>query len=217
MPLGYALMLGHSINFQRQVQPAALFRPGARLQRHQWTGIVCETLPRDPFLEAEYWMATPPVFDIGPLVTPVSDAQPAGPELRSATGKDGELFYAVRDARRKAADAERRLREFALLTDDEREAEPSAPDQADWDAVCRLALDALTRSKDLWITAWLIEGLIRRHGFAGLRDGFGLAHQLCQGFSKDIHPQDLPTRFAQLAGLNGTESDGTLITASAQG
>ena len=161
-------------------------------------------------------MATPPVVDMGALLTKISEAQPAGAELRSASGRvDRDSFNAVRDARKKAADAERRLREFALLTKDEREAEPSAPDPPDWDAVCRLALAALTRSKDLWITAWLIEGLTRRHGFAGLRDGYRLAHDFCKGFWTDVHPQDLSTRFAQLAGLNGTDSEGTLIPAIA--
>ena len=63
----------------------------------------------------------------------------------------------------------------------------------------------------------LIEGSTRSHGFAGLRDGVQLAHQLCVTFWQDIHPQpnkeqDLATRFAQLAGLDGgSNSEGTLI------
>jgi type VI secretion system protein ImpA len=65
----------------------------------------------------------------------------------------------------------------------------------------------------LWITAWLIEALIRLKGFAGLRDGFRLTHHFCETFWKDVHPQDMATRFAQLAGLNGTDSEGTLIAA----
>jgi type VI secretion system protein ImpA len=163
-------------------------------------------------------MATPPTLDITALLTPVSGDQPAGPELRHASDRNvAKVYFSVRDARKKAIDAERRLRDFASMTDDERRGHPDSPEAADWHAVRRYAIEALTQSKDLWITAWLIEGLTRLHGFAGLRDGVRLAHQLCDGFWQDIHPQatkeqDLATRFAQLAGLDGgSTSEGTLI------
>ena len=153
-------------------------------------------------------MATPPVLDIASLLTPVSDAQPAGPELRSDPDKGARnLFLTVRDSRKKAIDAERRIRNFELMTEEERKGEPGAPDPPDWEAVRRQAIEALTKSKDLWITAWLIEALTRLQGFPGLRDGVGLAHQLCDRFWQDLHPQadkdeGLATRFAQLAGLD---------------
>jgi type VI secretion system protein ImpA len=79
------------------------------------------------------------------------------------------------------------------------------------------SLAALTASKDLWITAWLIEAQTRLHGFGGLRDGVRLAHGLCSSFWEDVHPQvtqeeGFVTRFAQLAGLDGgPDSEGTLI------
>jgi type VI secretion system protein ImpA len=77
-------------------------------------------------------------------------------------------------------------------------------------------MEALTKSKDLWIAAWLIEALTRLQGFPGLRDGVVLAHQLCDRFWQDLHPQadkdeGLATRFAQLGGLDGGSSDGTLV------
>ena len=158
-------------------------------------------------------MATPPVLDIASLLTPVSDAQPAGPELRSDPDKGARnLFLTVRDSRKKAIDAERRIYNFELMTEEERKGEPGAPDPPDWEAVRRQAIEALTKSKDLWITAWLIEALTRLQGFPGLRDGVGLAHQLCDTFWQDLHPQadkeeGLANRFAQLAGLGG----GTLV------
>jgi type VI secretion system protein ImpA len=163
-------------------------------------------------------MATPPTLDIASLLTPVSDAEPAGPELREAPDRSvAKVYFAVRDARKRAIDAERRLRDFASMTDDERQGHPGPPDPADWAGVRQLAVDALTQSKDLWVTAWLIEALTRLHGFAGLRDGVQLAHQLSDTFWEDVHPrpnkeQDLSTRFAQLAGLDGgSNSEGTLI------
>ncbi len=161
-------------------------------------------------------MATPQVIDVEPLLAPVSDEQPAGPELRSAADADQRAYHAVRDARKKASDAERRGRMFALLSEDEKEMEPAVPEAPDWETVHDLSLAALNRSRDLWITAWLIEALVRMHGFAGVRDGFHLAHQLCDRFWDHVHPrpaggETLADTFAQLAGLNGVDSEGTLI------
>jgi type VI secretion system protein ImpA len=164
-------------------------------------------------------MATSSVIDLDRLLTPVSGEQPAGPELKSASqSEERNLYYAVRDARKKAGDAERRVRAFELLTEEERKEEPGSPEPADWEAVSRLSIVALARSKDLWITAWLIEALTRLHGFAGLRDGVRLAHLLCDRFWDDVHPQatkeeGLTPRFMQLSNLNGSDSDGTLVAA----
>ena len=163
-------------------------------------------------------MGTPSTLDLATLLMPASDEQPAGPELRSAPDNDVKRLYSdVREARKRAIEAERRLRNFALMTDEERKGEPSPPDPPDWEGVRRKSIAALTTSKDLWITAWLIEALTRLHGFGGLRDGVRLAHGLCSAFWGDIHPQatkeeGLVTRFAQLAGLDGgPDSEGTLI------
>jgi type VI secretion system protein ImpA len=164
-------------------------------------------------------MPTSPVIDLDRLLTPVSSEQPAGPELKSASqSEERNLYYAVRDARKKASDAERQVRAFELLTEEERKEEPGSPEPADWEAVSRLSIQALARSKDLWITAWLIEALTRLHGFAGLRDGIRLAHLVCDRFWDDVHPQPtqeegLTTRFMQLSNLNGSDSDGTLVAA----
>jgi type VI secretion system protein ImpA len=163
-------------------------------------------------------MATPPTLDIPSLLTPVSDEQPAGPELRHVPDREvARIYLSVRDARKKAIDAERRLRDFALMTEEERRGYPEPPLPPDWSAVQKHAVDALKRSKDLWVAAWLIEALTRVDGFAGLRDGVVLAHQLCDRFWDSIHPQvigeqNLANRFAQLAGLDGgSTSEGTLL------
>lgn len=161
---------------------------------------------------------TPDTLDLTNLLLPVSGDQPAGPELRNAPNRDvAALFFTVRDARKKAIDAERRLRDFALMSDDERKAQGSSPDDPDWASVRKASLDALGQSKDLWIAAWLIEAQTRLHGFAGFRDGVRLVHELCETFWEDLHPQpdadrSMSTRFAQLAGLDGGgASEGTLI------
>jgi type VI secretion system protein ImpA len=65
------------------------------------------------------------------------------------------------------------------------------------------------------VTAWLIEALTRLHGFGGLRDGFRLARQLSERYWEQIHPRPdedgIATTVSQLTGLNGDESDGTLL------
>ncbi len=161
-------------------------------------------------------MATPSVIDLERLLSPAPGDHPEGPELRAAEGEGQRIYYAVRDARKKAGDAERRKRMYDLLTNDEKEQEPAIPEVPDWDAVKALSVEALIRSKDLWITAWLIESLTRSNGFAGLRDGYRLATGICREYWGQFHPQpgeseDLSSTFAQLAGLNGVDSDGTLI------
>ncbi len=51
---------------------------------------------------------------------PVSDEQPAGLELRSAPDNLKTLFSDVRDARNRAIKAERRIRDLALMSEDEK-------------------------------------------------------------------------------------------------
>ncbi len=72
------------------------------------------------------------------------------------------------------------------------------------------------QSKDLEIAAWLVEALVRKHGYAGLRDGFRLIRGLVEHFWENLHPlpdeDGLVTRVAPLTGLNGEDADGVLIT-----
>jgi type VI secretion system protein ImpA len=65
------------------------------------------------------------------------------------------------------------------------------------------------------VAAWLVEGLTRIHGFAGLRDGFRVMRGLCEQYFDCIHPrpddEGIATTVAQLAGLNGEGAEGALI------
>jgi type VI secretion system protein ImpA len=86
----------------------------------------------------------------------------------------------------------------------------------DWRPVLQHGTEILAeKSKDMEITAYVIEALIRLHGFAGLRDGFRLARELVQCFWDDLYPlpdeDGLETRLAPLAALNGTDGEGALI------
>src|SRR5262249_53142662 len=82
--------------------------------------------------------------------------------------------------------------------------------------VLQLGTKALVeQTKDLEITAYLIEALVRLHGFAGLRDGFRLARELVESYWDGLYPQPdedgLETRVAPLTGLNGDDAEGTLL------
>ena len=54
--------------------------------------------------------------------------QPAGPELREAPDRNlAQLYFGVRDARKKAIEAERRIADYSSMTEDERKGYGRAP------------------------------------------------------------------------------------------
>ncbi len=150
-------------------------------------------------------MVTEAVIDIEKLVQPISDDAPAGVDIR-ADVSPGSVYYQLKDARSAARATER-----AATLDDE-----GASLLPEWRLILDLAPRVLSETaKDLEVCAWLIEALVRAHGFAGLRDGFTLARQLVEGFWDGIYPlpdeDGLETRVAPFSGLNGEGGDGTLI------
>lgn len=149
-------------------------------------------------------MASPATFDIEALLAPVSEAAPAGVDLRQDSSPTS-VYFQLKDARSAARRAERAA--------DEDGEDRQVPE---WQTILTLAPQVLAeQSKDLEITAWYIEALLRIHGFAGLRDGFTMTAGLIERYWDSFHSlqdeQGLATRLAPLAGLNGVEADGTLI------
>lgn len=160
-------------------------------------------------------MATPDIFDFARLTAPISDAQPTGPWLRDDPAQRA-LYYKIKDTADSSRSSERQMR--TAERDDEGGLKENIELPA-WDKLEELAIDALaTKSKDLWIAAWLIEAEARQNGFAGLRDSFRLVRELCEKYWPDLYPppdeDDLAdgtlTSMVQLAGLNGVEAEGTL-------
>src|SRR5437899_7511439 len=114
-------------------------------------------------------MASSQVLDIGTLLVPIAGEHPAGQDLLY----DG-VYEAIRMARQEGKDRDT--------------LEPSVR-TADWAAVITLATEALrAKSKDLQIAVWLVEALVRRHGFPGLRDGLRLLGELQQQFWTSLYP-----------------------------
>ena len=146
------------------------------------------------------------MFELEALLRPIREDAPAGDNLR-ADPSPTSPYYQIKDARNAARVAER----TALQSDD-----PMSVPSGDWVAVLELAPKLLGQaSKDIEVAAWMIEALLRREGFQGLRRGFELVRRLVEDFWDDLYPrpdeEGLETRVAPLTGLNGDDSEGTLI------
>lgn len=88
--------------------------------------------------------------------------------------------------------------EFDRIQEARREDDPTvdygewqvALKQADWNAVIEYCTDLLQkRSKDLRLSAWLTEGLVKTQGLRGLADGMEITARLLERFGEHIHPQ----------------------------
>jgi type VI secretion system protein ImpA len=143
-------------------------------------------------------LANSATIDLGALLERLPGKEPCGVDLRQDTSPQSP-YYQLKDLRSAARAAERR-------------AETDGDSQGllpEWDSILTLATDVLTsKSKDLEVVAWLIEALVRAHGFAGLRDGFNLAAGFVEQYWDTFHSlqdeEGLETRIAPLGGLNGT-------------
>lgn len=134
-------------------------------------------------------MASVPTVDIDAILKPISDDKPCGVDPR-----DGVSFELLKEARREE--------DAASQGDWKREVKV-----ADWPKAIQLATKILsTEGKDLQVAAWLTEGLVRKHGSAGLRDGLkilrGLHEQYWDSFYPSIEDGDLEFRGGRLEALN---------------
>jgi type VI secretion system protein ImpA len=106
------------------------------------------------------------------LLTPIAGASPGGNDLL-----DDPVFLELKEARR----------EDDALPQGDWECKRKT---ADYPRVVKLASETLnSKSKDLWVAAWLTEALLRRDGYAGLREGLDLLHGLMESFWDDLYPQ----------------------------
>jgi len=153
-------------------------------------------------------MASSAILNFESLLSPISAESPAGRNLREDFSPES-IYFKIKDARTAARSAERIAQ--STYGDEDSDAEPP-----DWTPLQDLAPRILAEeAKDLEITAWLIETLVRSSGFAGLRDGFRLARELVEQYWETLYPlpdeDGLLTKIAPLTGLNGEGSEGTLI------
>lgn len=151
-------------------------------------------------------MASEDILDFDRLLAPIGGANAAGEDLRADTSP-GAPFLKLKDARNTARAAERQSENEGLV---------DLP--GEWRVVLALAPDLLAnRSKDLEIACWMVEALVRHHGFAGLRDGLKLLDRLIVAFWEGLYPEEdeegLETKIAPLVGLLGDAAGSPLIQA----
>lgn len=145
------------------------------------------------------------VLSFESLLAPITADQPTGTDPR-ADRSPSSPYYLLKDLRSRASNAERQQR-----------AGQGNGEKIDWESVAKAATSILaTQAKDLEVTAWLIEALLRQHGFAGLRDGFRVARELVEKYWENLYPtpdeeDGVARRVAAFVGLNGEDRDGVLI------
>lgn len=125
-------------------------------------------------------MSADSVIDINTLLTPISDDNPVGRDLRYDQPIEGTtLYHMIIDMRRSAREQERQcLTHWDMFEMDDQ-----------WPLVLKNATEALAHhTKDLEICVYLIEALLRCHGMAGLRDGLELLRRLIENYWKEMYP-----------------------------
>ena len=130
-----------------------------------------------------------PTVDIEALLKPIAGSSPSGRDIR-----EDKSYEVLKEARR----------EEDGLNQGEWKREPKL---ADWPKVIQTASKILSQdSKDLQVAAWLLEGLVKRHGFAGLRDGLRILRELQERFWDSLYPSiedgDLDYRSGRIEALN---------------
>jgi type VI secretion system protein ImpA len=114
----------------------------------------------------------PAVVDLPALTQPIPGENPSGQYLRYSG-----LYDEVGEARRRDDDANQGVWQTELKV-------------ANYRRVIELVTPALTtQTKDLQLTVWLTEALIKEYGFAGLRDGLKLLQGLQETFWDTLHPE----------------------------
>ena len=163
-------------------------------------------------------MATEPVIDFAQLMAPISDEQPTGSDFHANVSYDSPLQKCA-DRYDDCNNRERKLRSFPF----DSSGEPSipegelVPDRPEWDLVVESAIDVIqNHSKDLWVASYLVQGLCRTNGLAGVRDGFRLIRELAEQFWENIYPRPdeydredfgLHTAVTRINSLNDSFSD----------
>jgi type VI secretion system protein ImpA len=135
-------------------------------------------------------MPTPPTIEFEALLAPIAGENPAGESLR---------YEGTYDT------IQEQIREEEALEQGDWQRETKA---ADWRAAETTTSQALaTKSKDLQLATWLTMAVVKRHGFAGLRDGCRLLRELAEQFWDSLYPEledgDAEFRAGPLEGLNG--------------
>jgi type VI secretion system protein ImpA len=124
-------------------------------------------------LQEAVTLGTPSVIDIEALLAPIPGEKPTGESLQYSG-----LYDEIKEARRSEDNLEQ--------GEWKREAKV-----ADWAEVVSLSLRALSsQTKDLQVSAWLTEALVKLYGYPGLRDGLKVIRGLHEQYWDDLYPEE---------------------------
>lgn len=159
-------------------------------------------------------MASPEVIGFEMLLAPIAGGLAVGHDPRQDSAPY-PLYHQLRDARGKARRAERDAAAFGDIEDETLSSDAASA----WQQVLTLSQQILSeQAKDLEIASYLTEALLRRHGFAGLRDAFRLIRLLVEEYWEELYPHaadegEDPAAVCvkPISDLNGVEGDGTLV------
>ena len=123
------------------------------------------------------------------LLEPIPGENPAGENLQ---------YSGLHDELREARRSEENFEQGEWKRDTK---------SADWHLVEELAKDALaTKTKDLQVTVWFVEALVKLYGLAGLLDGLKLTTGLLERYWENFYPEidegDLEARANALSWLD---------------
>ncbi|WP_086931407.1 type VI secretion system protein TssA [Agarilytica rhodophyticola] len=150
-------------------------------------------------------MASQQIIDVESLLQPISEDSPTGDDIREDRSATSQ-YQIIKSERNQARAAERQS-----IHDGE-----STEAAQHWQKITELAPQIIQEnSKDLEVASWYAEAMIRRYGFAGLRDAFSLIQGLLENFWENLHPMPdeygIETRVSCLSGLNGEGAEGVMI------
>ena len=145
------------------------------------------------------------ILDLQHLLAPLSEDSAVGEDPRQDLSVNS-LYLQMKDAR-----AEARRLERTIDTD----GDGPSPDSS-WQIVLESGIEILTsQGKDLEVSAWISEALVRLHGFEGLLSGFKLSQALIKDYWEVIYPlpdeDGMEPRILPFLGLNGQSEDSPLI------
>lgn len=124
--------------------------------------------------------------DVTPLLEPIDGESPVGIDLRESDDPNND-YRSIRDNRKRARDFEDQA-DLGESTPDG--GEPRSEAMRLWRQVEDAGRNYLaTQSKDIEIAAYLVEAMIRRHGFSGLTDGMNILLGLVEQYWGELYPR----------------------------
>ncbi|GAA5217853.1 type VI secretion system protein TssA [Corallincola platygyrae] len=145
-------------------------------------------------------------FNFDAIRSPIHGEVKTGSDLRQDASPQSP-YFSLKEIRNRARAAERK----ALV-----DGEDLSSFAKEWLPILNQVPEQLyTSTKDLELSAWLIEASCRIHGFSGLSKSFEVAAILIETFWEGIYPlpdeDGVETCVAPLTGLNGIDGEGALL------